>query len=140
MFFMQSARAASAWGSTSGHPIRGGARLETSADTPTLPRATVHPMMNAVGGTSLHYWAQSWRLNPWDFRVVSETTRRYGASRLPKGTTVEDWPFGIEELLARIRVALRHATQAQGSKTMVVTAGPLMVDLAGHRVTRARRP
>src|SRR5437588_3968232 len=57
-----------------------------------------HPMMNAVGGTALHYWAQSWRLNPWDFKVVSETTRRYGASRIPKGSTVEDWPFGYEEL------------------------------------------
>ena len=55
-------------------------------------------MMNGVGGTSLHYWAQSWRLNPWDFQIVSETTRRYGASRLPKGTTVEDWPFGLDEL------------------------------------------
>ena len=55
-------------------------------------------MMNAVGGTSLHYWAQSWRLNPWDFKVVSETKRRYGASRIPKGSTVEDWPFGLEEL------------------------------------------
>jgi gluconate 2-dehydrogenase alpha chain len=55
-------------------------------------------MMNAVGGTSLHYWAQSWRLNPWDFKVVSETTRRYGAARIPKGSTVEDWPFGLEEL------------------------------------------
>jgi len=57
-----------------------------------------HPMMNAVGGTALHYWAQSWRLNPWDFKVVSETKRRYGASRIPKGATVEDWPFGYEEL------------------------------------------
>lgn len=57
-----------------------------------------HPMMNAVGGTTLHYWAQSWRLNPWDFRTVSETTRRYGRSKLPAGTTVEDWPFGYEEL------------------------------------------
>ena len=57
-----------------------------------------HPMMNAVGGTTLHYWAQSWRLNPWDFKVVSETTRRYGASRIPVGSTVEDWPFGYEEL------------------------------------------
>ena len=55
-------------------------------------------MMNAVGGTTLHYWAQSWRLNPWDFKVVSETTRRYGASRIPKGSTVEDWPFGLDEL------------------------------------------
>src|SRR5215510_5558117 len=69
-----------------------------NAAAPNLPRFAVHPMMNAVGGTSLHYWAQSWRLNPWDFKVVSETTRRYGASRLPKGTTVEDWPFGLEEL------------------------------------------
>ena len=56
----------------------------------TAPRRTprgrpIHPMMNAVGGTTLHYWAQSWRLNPWDFKVVSETTRRYGASRIPQG-------------------------------------------------------
>jgi len=39
-------------------------------------------MMNAVGGTSMHYWSQSWRLNPWDFTVVSETKRRYGANRI----------------------------------------------------------
>ncbi len=57
-----------------------------------------HPMINAVGGTTLHYWAQSWRLNPWDFQVVSQTTRRYGASRIPPGSTVEDWPFAYEEL------------------------------------------
>jgi gluconate 2-dehydrogenase alpha chain len=62
------------------------------------PRLPIHPMMNAVGGTSIHYWAQSWRLNPWDFKVVSETTRRYGAPRIPKGSTAEDWPFGLEEL------------------------------------------
>ena len=69
-----------------------------SANAPNSPRLTIHPMMNAVGGTSVHYWAQSWRLNPWDFKVVSETTRRYGASRIPKGSTVEDWPFGLDEL------------------------------------------
>jgi gluconate 2-dehydrogenase alpha chain len=69
-----------------------------NASAPYSPRFPIHPMMNAVGGTSLHYWAQSWRLNPWDFNVVSETTRRYGAARLPKGSTVEDWPFGLEEL------------------------------------------
>src|SRR5690349_15949577 len=65
---------------------------------PYSPRLAIHPMMNAVGGTSLHYWAQSWRLNPWDFKVVTETTRRYGATRIPKGSTVEDWPFGLDEL------------------------------------------
>jgi gluconate 2-dehydrogenase alpha chain len=69
-----------------------------NASAPYSPRFPIHPMMNAVGGTSLHYWAQSWRLNPWDFKVVSDTTRRYGAARIPKGSTVEDWPFGLEEL------------------------------------------
>jgi gluconate 2-dehydrogenase alpha chain len=68
-----------------------------NAGAPTV-RAGSHPMMNAVGGTTLHYWAQSWRLNPWDFKVVSETTRRYGASRIPRGSTVEDWPFALGEL------------------------------------------
>jgi gluconate 2-dehydrogenase alpha chain len=69
-----------------------------NANAPYSPRALIHPMMNGVGGTSLHYGAQSWRLNPWDFRIVSETARRYGAARIPKGSTVEDWPFGIEEI------------------------------------------
>ena len=57
----------------------------TSSTAPTSPRLAIHPMMNAVGGTTLHYWAQSWRLNPWDFKVVSETTRRYGASTHSEG-------------------------------------------------------
>ena len=65
---------------------------------PYSPRPTVHPMMNAVGGTTVHYWGQSWRLNPWDFKVVSATTARYGASRIPSGSTIEDWSFGLEEL------------------------------------------
>ncbi len=45
-------------------------------------------------------------------------------------------PFGIEELLARIRVALRHSIQAQGSKEAVVKAGQLTIDLANHIVTQ----
>lgn len=46
-------------------------------------------------------------------------------------------PFGIEELLARVRVALRHSAQAQSTtKRTVVTAGPLVIDLAQHLVTR----
>ena len=69
-----------------------------SASAPMSARPATHVMMNAVGGTSLHYWAQSWRLNPWDFKVVSATKARYGANRIPAGSTVEDWPFGLEEL------------------------------------------
>src|SRR6266404_2490564 len=30
-----------------------------NASAPYSARAAFHPMMNAVGGTSLHYWAQS---------------------------------------------------------------------------------
>ena len=67
-------------------------------DSEEAVQGSGHPMMNAVGGTSLHYWAQSWRLNPWDFKVVSETTRRYGANRIPADSTVEDWPISYEDL------------------------------------------
>lgn len=45
-------------------------------------------------------------------------------------------PFGIEELLARIRVALRHAARVQGSAHPIVTAGPIAIDLVQHVVTR----
>jgi two-component system KDP operon response regulator KdpE len=46
-------------------------------------------------------------------------------------------PFGIEELLARVRVALRHSSRAQGAQPKVVKAGPLAIDLVWHTVTRA---
>jgi len=46
-------------------------------------------------------------------------------------------PFGVEELMARLRVALRHrATGAAGTST-VFTTGDLTVDLAGHLVRLA---
>ncbi len=46
-------------------------------------------------------------------------------------------PFGIEELLARIRVALKHSAQAAGaSKITIINAGPLSIDLVRHIVMR----
>ena len=46
-------------------------------------------------------------------------------------------PFGIEELLARIRVALRHSAQSLGSqRSQVISAGSVVIDLALHTVTR----
>lgn len=45
-------------------------------------------------------------------------------------------PFGIEELLARVRVALRHAANRKGEQNKIVKAGPLSVDLARHIVKR----
>ncbi len=61
-------------------------------------RGTTHPMMNAIGGTTIHYHAQSWRLKPWDFKTRSEVTKRYGASSIPNGSTLEDWPVTYDEL------------------------------------------
>jgi two-component system, OmpR family, KDP operon response regulator KdpE len=45
-------------------------------------------------------------------------------------------PFGIEELLARIRVALKHSAQSQGIKETIVVAGSITIDLARHIITR----
>ncbi|HEY4722100.1 MAG TPA: response regulator transcription factor [Anaerolineae bacterium] len=47
-------------------------------------------------------------------------------------------PFGVEELLARLRVALRHAAQMR-EKTQItaISAGPITIDLARHVVTRS---
>lgn len=47
-------------------------------------------------------------------------------------------PFGLEELLARLRAALRHAVQAAGSAPVVHT-GPLEIDLAARVVRRDGR-
>lgn len=45
-------------------------------------------------------------------------------------------PFGIEELLARVRVALRHSGRASGAQSKLVKAGSITVDLVWHTVKR----
>ncbi|MEX1071485.1 MAG: response regulator transcription factor [Anaerolineales bacterium] len=45
-------------------------------------------------------------------------------------------PFGIEELLARVRVALRHAGRTKSSKEVKIKAGQIAIDLAWHIVSR----
>lgn len=45
-------------------------------------------------------------------------------------------PFGVEELLARVRVALRHAAGKQGATNRIIKAGALTIDLAWHSVKR----
>jgi len=45
-------------------------------------------------------------------------------------------PFGIEELLAHVRVALRHSAQLKGTKESVVKAGDLVIDLARYIIKR----
>jgi gluconate 2-dehydrogenase alpha chain len=69
-----------------------------NSDTAVARQGANAPMMNAIGGTSIHYHAQSWRYSPWDFKVYSESIRRYGPDSIPKGTTLEDWPVTYDEL------------------------------------------
>lgn len=46
-------------------------------------------------------------------------------------------PFGIEELLARVRVALRHKSQvAGGEKNTMIRTGKIEIDLAGFIVRK----
>lgn len=49
-------------------------------------------------------------------------------------------PFGVDELLARVRVALRHTSLMAGVKNSLITAGPVMIDLTNHLITRAGEP
>jgi two-component system KDP operon response regulator KdpE len=44
-------------------------------------------------------------------------------------------PFGVDELLARIRVGLRHAQQGQGPPAPLLEFGPLRIDVARREVT-----
>jgi two-component system, OmpR family, KDP operon response regulator KdpE len=49
-------------------------------------------------------------------------------------------PFGVAELMARIRVALRHARGATADRPRVVQAGELSIDLDAKLVTRDGAP
>ena len=48
-------------------------------------------------------------------------------------------PFGMEELTARVRAALRHRLQAQGVSATLVT-GDLRIDLVQRLISRAGEP
>ncbi len=48
-------------------------------------------------------------------------------------------PFGIGELLARVRTALRHAARQAGEQT-TYTAGDVVIDVAAHLATLAGAP
>ena len=67
-------------------------------------QAAAHPMMNAVGGTSIHYHAQSWRLKPWDFKIAignhQTLWREFASQRLDAG--------GLAGQLRGTGAVLRH--------------------------------
>jgi gluconate 2-dehydrogenase alpha chain len=66
--------------------------------TPTISSPPTVGMANAVGGSSVHYGAQSWRFLESDFTIRSSTIERYGAAALPAGYLIADWPVTYAEL------------------------------------------
>ncbi len=90
-----------------------------------------------LDGTEVCARLREWTLTPIIVLSARESERDKVAA-LDQGA--DDYltkPFGIEELLARLRVALRHSARAQNkTKATVVKAGDLVIDLAGHVVTR----
>jgi gluconate 2-dehydrogenase alpha chain len=69
----------------------------SEADTAAPPFARM-PMINVVGGSALHSSSVYYRLFPFHFRERTETIERYGKDHLPEGSSVQDWPFGYDEL------------------------------------------
>lgn len=55
-------------------------------------------MANMVGGTSVHYTAQSWRFHEDDFTIRTSTIERYGEEALPEGSALADWPVTYDDL------------------------------------------
>jgi len=57
-------------------------------------------MVNAVGGTTVHYTAFSWRMMEWNFRARTETIRRYGraATGDADGYELRDWAVDYHDL------------------------------------------
>jgi two-component system KDP operon response regulator KdpE len=49
-------------------------------------------------------------------------------------------PLGLDELVARVRVALRHAASSRAGQDVVVRLGDLEVDVERRWVTRGGRP
>ena len=70
-----------------------------NASSPTMP-PPIPPvsMANMVGGTSVHYGAQSWRFRADDFATRSSTIARYGEEVIPATSTLTDWPITYDEL------------------------------------------
>ena len=56
------------------------------------------PMMSAVGGSTIHYGAMSWRWAPWVFTSRSSSIARYGPGSIPPNSTLTDWPVTYPDL------------------------------------------
>lgn len=71
-----------------------------NASSPALPMrqyGSFNPG-KGLGGALVHWSGQLWRYLPTDFRYRSHVVERYGASKIPEGSTVQDWGITYDEL------------------------------------------
>jgi gluconate 2-dehydrogenase alpha chain len=71
-------------------------RADSSAEAGVAPWPLL--MVNAVGGSTLHYPGLSARFHPWNFAARSASVARYGTGAVPADSTLADWPLGYDEL------------------------------------------
>ncbi len=69
-------------------------RTDAQASQSNLPWV----MASGIGGSTRHYTTQHWRMLPHHFKQYSENVARYGASVIPSGTSVVDWPITYDDL------------------------------------------
>lgn len=89
-----------------------------------------------IDGITVCARLREWTQTPIIVLSVRETERDK-VMALDKGA--DDYlvkPFGIEELLARLRVALRHSSRVSSGGGSIVQTGDLVIDLARHVVTK----
>ena len=74
--------------------------MATDARSPALPMrqyGTFNPG-KGLGGAAIHWSAQLYRYLESDFRHRSHIVERYGAKKIPEGSTIQDWPITYDDL------------------------------------------
>ena len=89
-----------------------------------------------MDGTQVCERLREWTLTP-IIVLSARDDQKQKVLALDKGA--DDYltkPFGIDELMARVRVALRHKSRFQPDRESVIRTGDLVIDLSAHLVTR----
>jgi gluconate 2-dehydrogenase alpha chain len=68
-----------------------------NAQTATSP-GVPWTISSGVGGGTVHYGTWNWRPLPHHFRMRTGIIARYGASAIPAGTNIVDWPVTLNDL------------------------------------------
>src|SRR5208283_4720678 len=69
-----------------------------TAQTTAVNSGVPWTISSGVGGGTVHYGTWNWRMLPHHFKQYSTNVARYGASSIPAGTSVVDWPIAYADL------------------------------------------